>query len=385
MAVTYVSANVKTSNLVTVPESYHDALGEFATWETPLLDLIGFNSLKGGCTSTTHYYNEMPHTPKRGTIYSSFASGDTHVHITPAIFSAGEWVLVGDETVKLGDTSDNLDFGSAGTATSRSVGAVPAATWAAGTTVIGLGIPQIEGFAASTTAGDFYPQPNKVTAYPMIFKYEVMTSDTANAVPRYGRPGSEFDYQIALGMRYIKKSMQAAILGGVAQACTASAAGVFPGLLERCYSASYYTNLSSGSYVTLDYVRLAVRTLKDAGFNPNFIASGLYSQGAVNAWAAGGIVRQLQPGEPGFTTFGNSVNVMNVDGSLLICVPMNDLQSTVVVGDSTSMGFGPLQGMALHLKPLDGGGSRSKALLQGQYVFECPGPGAYTLLRCKYS
>jgi hypothetical protein len=174
--------------------------------------------------------------------------------------------------------------------------------------------------------------------------------------------------------------MENAIINGVSQAGTGSAAGRFDGIIERCMAggSGFYTAMA-GAAVQLDYVKLGCRQLRKRGHRANFIALGTYSQGILDAWLQAGLVRQLASGDPGYGIFGASCQGLMIGGTVLAILDMPKLEDMVIIGDSRPMKFGPKRGRQLQNLPMGLTGDRFQSLLVGEYVLELPGPSAYLL------
>jgi hypothetical protein len=369
MAVALNMGITASTDLVTVPESYHGALNEVAAWDTPLLDLIGFDSLLEGCSYTTHYYNELYARPCRTTLNTSVSNSDTTFIFDEAVGASGDYAVIGNEVIYLDATANRLTF----TSCDRAQGAASAAAHTAGDMVVIIGPRLTQGFAQGSTGG-IDLQPNKVTTSPELFSHEVFVTDTAACLEQYGVPEGAFQRQILNGIKQIKKRMQSSILFGKYVSGVA-----FDGFHERLYT-SYSTDLA-GLAPTPETIETAVGQIMDYGTPPNFIAAPLYVTRIFDAW---GESKKSIPVDPVSTVgmvFGTHVDVLNLGGAQMVILPIPEMTTNMLVGNTTKCGFGPMRGphgsMELHYTPYGKNGSREGGLVQGQYVFECPCPPAH--------
>ena len=367
-----VNTVVPSSAIPAKIQSFSDFLKLLTTEETVLLDRIGFDSLSKVCSDTTHYYPQRVLTPKRTTLNGLISSSGTTIIFTEACYIAGEEVAIESEVVTLGTTSDNLTFTNCARHAAYNVAHATLAI------CNGLGIPRAEAFAAGTLS-DPFQEVSTITTYPRLFARNVYVGDTSKGLQQHGIQGTKWDDVMHDALISIKKEMNNAILFSDAVApSTTATAGKFDGLIPRARAASLTADLS-GLALTRDDLSTGVKALRNRGHKPSVLLVSLYSHRVLNALYEAGNIMSVEG------QLGGHARAVDVDGAILEIVSHPDINSQCLVLETNGLGFGPLQGMSMHVKPLGADGSRERAMIQGQYVFECPGPGAYLLTGCKNS
>jgi len=176
--------------------------------------------------------------------------------------------------------------------------------------------------------------------------------------------------------------MHNAIINDASQAPSTTNPARFDGLRKRLIAASQATSLS-GYAPTKSDIDTVVRSMRDKGMAPNFVHCSTYVGSTFDSWGGSNIVRNLEPGEPGYVTFGSQTRKLTIGGAEMYIFQDPDRSYNSIVGDSTKMSFGPMSGMELRYEPMAKTGSNKKGLIQGQYVFRCPGPSAWLLYNVK--
>jgi len=373
MAQTNVFANIASSNMVAVPEDISDEIAHLQGGETPLLTKVGLNSLLKPCTNTTHKYLEIMERAKRSTLNGAVNQAATTVVISDAIFEAGELVVVDEEVIALGSTSDNLTF----TSCTRSKGAGADHALSDGAPVIGLGEPAAQG-AASGSTSDHVIYPDTITNYTHIFSKDIVVSGTANALNRYGRAGTEFDYVAQRQLVMLKKEMEHNLLWGydVAPSGTTTA-GQANGIYERI--SSYATDLGD-SAADMGHCRTAVRNIVDWDGRPDTAVCSLYMKDVIDSYGVAHVTHITDPSDPVVQMYGNSVTRLFVGGQQLDVLPMSNVSGQMFFLSTANIGCGPLVGRQFQLIPIAKDGDRTKALALGEYTFEVPAPRRHYVL-----
>jgi hypothetical protein len=225
--------------------------------------------------------------------------------------------------------------------------------------------------------------PNEVTTYTRIFKKDVVVSNTANAIPRYGRSGTEFDYVANRQLLTLKKEFENALFNDYAVApSTTATAGSFDGIYERI-GATNYSDLS-GAALTLDNVRTAVRAIADYGGSPSVICCSLYTKDVFDSWGNAHVQHITDPQDPTVMLYGGAVSRLFVGGKVLDIVTCDSLNSATYILTEDMLKILPLR--PFQLIPVGVDGDRMKAMVIGEYSFECANPRAhYVFTSCKWT
>lgn len=375
MAQTPVFVNIATSNMVGKKEDISDLITHLATWDTLLLTKIGMNSLAKTCTRETHQYLEIQERPTRSTLNGAISAGDTTFVITDAVFIASELIQVNEEIVQLGSTSDNLTF----TGCSRTKGTGADADHATLAPVTGLGKPRAQGAAAGSVS-DLVVYPDPITTYTHIFSKDVVVSDTANVIGRYGRTGTEFDYVANRQLMTLKREFQNAVLWDFAVAPSAVAtAGQFDGIYERVIGVN--TADLSDLAVTLANARTAARTVRDYGGALDTVACSFYQSDVFDSWGQAHVIHSIDPMDDINMTYGTNVSRLKLGGAILDILPLDIVKAHVFWLTSSEVGIGPLVGengsRDWFVKPIGAEGDRIKAMVTGEMTCEVRAPRAH--------
>jgi hypothetical protein len=369
----FTDAAIYSSQQVTVPEVIADHIYELAPYETPLLTLTGLDSLPTPCTNVKYQYHDQVHRPTVTTVNGAHAAGSTTLTLTDAIAESGDIVQIGPELILVENTSDNLTF----TSCSRSQGAASAAAISDGDQAVVLGKHYAQGSAKGS--GSVFIQPSLRTNYTSIIKREPYVSGTANVLPRYGRPGNEYDYQAAYQIRVAYQQLENRVLWGYDTApSTGSTAGTMNGIYERVQGTN---STAIGSVdITLDNVRTAVRGIAKYGPNPSeplYMLVPLYTKSVIDSWGQAYVRREQMGDEPVSLSIGTSVDVLHVMGRRVILVPYHKLESEAFLVTQSMLGVGPLQGREFTHTLYGKEGDRIIGEVLGEYTSAVPAAEAH--------
>jgi hypothetical protein len=357
------------SEQVTLKENVADKIFELFPADTPLITMVGMDSLPTPCHNVTYKYNEIQERPARSTLNGAINNSTTTVVFDDAIYLPSEIVQVDEELILLGTTSDNLTFASC----TRSHGTGAAAAHLDEAPTVSLGKPQVQGSAGSDT-GDLAIQPNAVTNYAQIWKKQTVVSGTVQAQERYGVTGTEDDYQLIRHGRTIKKEMQNALIWGVAVApSTTATAGEMDGIYERIQS-TQVTDLSDAAY-TISNCETAVETTLDYGAMLDLTLCGLYTKRVIDSWGQSYINHPTNPLDPINMQFGTVVSRLTIGGSMQLVFASTDLHAHVLHVDTSKVGFGPYRPMIRESLAKDG--DRIKTQIVGEYTSAVATPRAH--------
>lgn len=377
MAVTYVRSAMGTSDLVATVTSHSELMNEMAVWETPLLAMIGLDSLTTPCKNSTHYYLEMPWKPNRSTLNGGINNSTQTITLSNEMFKASDIVQIGTEQILLGTTSNNLTFSNC----TRSYGTAAAAAHSDGDTVRLIASPAAQG-ASLGSSGDLVTMPSQVTTYTQIFERFARVTGTANVIQRYGRMDvSEMDYQVSQHLKEILVQMQSSILFGVGGAPSGtSTAGKFDGIYERSYGGA--VSLSSAA-ITVSQLQDDILGILEYG-RPESLAyvCSNYSARVLDSLAASKEVITIPPADAGnayYVNYGVRVQTLFLCGVQIAVIPCQECQDTGVefLVRPDMLHFGPLRSelgsREIHSAEIASTGDYDARMIVGEYTFECPG------------
>ena len=341
MAQTYKRGIFDRDDMVGVPESVSALVGLLWSKETPFLTAVGgdaMSSLQTPCRDTVHYYYEEQWRPMRTTLNGALDASTQTVVLADEAGKPGEIIVVDEESILLGTTSDYKTFASCG----RSVGTPAAAAHLTGAAVLIMGKPWEIGSAAGTP--DMIVQPNRVTNYTQIAKRNVGVSGTAAVLAEHHRDGrSRYDVNVEQNVLNIKHEVENDLLFGIARAPVGdTTAGKMDGVIERLYSANS-TNMS-GTTPTRDHIRTILRAIRDYGggsMRKMFFVSD-YFKGVIDDWQLPH--RQVVAGSEMEKRYGSNVSEVELGGELIPIVPMTKLKTHALMITPEMIGIGPLSG-----------------------------------------
>lgn len=367
-SVTFTNSYIYSSQQVGKPEVVADQISMLAPWETPLLSLVGIDSLPVPCTNTTITWNDLEYTPTRTTLSTAITTGVTLTFVD-AIFKASEQVAIDYETVTLGTTTDYLTFSNC----TRSSGAGATASHVAGAKVIGLGKLETQGSAAGTALGLI--QPVQRSNYTSIIMKDISVSGTANVLPRYGRDGTEYDYQAAIKLRECFETLENRCWWGWSQApSTGSTAGGTEGIYEYIQGVNS-KNFASANPTFEDFEAM-LETINDYDNTASdlYCFAPLYTCRVMNSWGTGKIVHNVDLEAMPKMAIGQSVDALYVGDRRVVIVPYRKFRSNLFIINPSKIGVGPMVGRAFSHTFKGADGDRLSGWHVGEYTLSLSNP-----------
>lgn len=359
----FSSSYIYSSTQVGIPECVADQISVLAPWETPLLNLVGIDSLPVPCQNTIFYWNDIEYTPTRTTLETAMTTSSTTVYFKDNIFKAGEYVEIESEVIKLG-TMISGGFGFSGC--TRSVGTLATAAHADATMAVGCGKPEAQGSAAGTAVGMIMPVQR--SNYTSIILKDISVAGTAAALPRYGRDGSEYDYQAAIKLRECFETLENRVWWGVSAAPSGgSTAGGTKGIYEFVQGVNSAT--TSGLNPTFDDLAGYVETINDYDNTGSdlYLFCSLYLARVISTWGAGKIQNNVDVSAMPRMTFGQTVNALMLGDRRVIVVPYRKFSNQAFIINPAFIGVGPLVGRAFSHTFLGVTGDRVDGFHVGEY------------------
>ncbi len=271
---------------------------------------------------------------------------------------------IGVELILLGTTSDNLTFAGC----SRSEGTASGVAHSDGDQVNSLDHWYEQGSAEGS--GDIFIMPTQRTNYTSIIKREPYCSRTANVQPRYGRDGTEYDYQAGYQTKLAFQHLENRLVWGYPEApSTGATSGKTKGIYEYIQG-----NGTSAGGLDLDMEDVRAWERANASFGaspmePVIALTPLYTAGVINSWGQAYVTRQTAPTEVAEMVIGSKVKMLNVGGRDILIVPYSKLTSEMFFLNPAKLGVGPLSGSAMTHTFYGKKGDRIKGEVLGEYTF----------------
>jgi hypothetical protein len=366
----FSSSYIYSSQQVGVPECVADQINMLAPWETPLLNLVGLDSLPLPCTNTIFYWNDLEYTPTRTQLETAMTTSSTAVYFKDDIFKAGEYVEIEGEVVKLGSmVSGGFGF----TGCTRSVGSAATAAHSDLTMAVGIGKPELQGTAAGTAIGMMMPVQR--SNYTSIIMKDIQVSGTANVLPRYGRGANEYDYQAAIKLREAFETLENRVWWGVS---AAPSAGTTAGGTKGLYEFIQGVNSATTSAVNPTFNDFAgwVQTINDFDNTASdlYLFCSLYLARVINDWGAGKIQHNVELSALPRMTVGQTVNALMLGDRRVIVVPYRKFSNQAFILNPSKIGVGPLQGRAMSHTYVGVDGDRTSGFVLGEYTLSVSNP-----------
>lgn len=314
--------------------------------DTPLLKLIGRDSLRDPCTNTKHEWLEDE---VRGLASAVASSGSSFANTTDPVtvtvttgeglkFRAQDIVKCESELVRVTAVAANTISVTRGWG-----GSTPASH--ADSTVITLVAPALSqgsgllGARSTTKTGKYN--------YTQIFEEEVVVSATNAATAKYAS-GNDTEREIAKHFEALGVNMERTLLFGKRvqpTAATAAGAGAMDGI-----NAVISTNLFDKASAALTETMLAdaLEVIWGYGAEAMTIVTNSTQKRRINTFADA--FREMPYGE---TTFGAKVQRFDTDfGEVKLLLDRHMPANEVLIVNENKIGFGPLQGRALGITKL---------------------------------
>lgn len=309
----------------------------------PLLTLIGSmqsmptmaNAAPGCCGGPTYKYNEYQFLPTITSLNGDILIGATTIVLADAIARAGDQIILGNEVILLGTTSDNLTFASC----TRSVGTGAAAAGSSGAKVKVVAKSNLQGAALDDTS--FRVQPNVITGYTRIGKAGVGVSRTYKHSQVLGDGGDQLREDAMNKTVDLIAGLEHQVVYGVGAAPTTSVAGSFDGIYERVIGVNA-TDASSGD-ITLALIKDAVGEIDEYHGNdsvPLALIVGNHQRYEIDAIGWGKV--QLSPTLSAM--YGAQVQSVFVSGREMALITDHNMDTNglAMIVTPSAIGVGPL-------------------------------------------
>lgn len=348
-----------------------DTLYSISPSDTPLLNLIGKDSLTTPAVATKHEWLEFSLRSLDGAIA---ASGTTLANVTdPVAFNvvAGQGVQIrANDILKI--ESELLRVTSVSTdaiTVARGFGGSTAASHADSTAWAIVGSVDVQDAAVPTPRTQI--TANKFN-YTQIFNDSVAVTSTAQAVKKYTRQ----DLLAALSGDAIKMmwvTMERTLIHSKKVAPSSGVSSAMDGLLAVISTNAY---AKAGAALTEAHLKTALRDVWTAGGNPDSLVVVLnaFQKEQVNTFL------DSQRMTTRTDTTGGSVieNYRSEYGTVRFLLDRNMPTDTVLILDTSRIGFGPLKDHALRAVPIPRTTAAKDTIqLWGQYTAEIRNENAH--------
>jgi hypothetical protein len=314
--------------------------------DTPLLKLIGRDSLRDSCTAVKHEWLEDE---VRGLASAVASSGTSFNNTTDPVtvtittgeqtkFRAQDIIKCEDELCRVTGTGTNT------ISVTRGWGGTTAAAHADSTAIILVAPALSQGQdtlgARTTTKAGFYN-------YTQIFEEEVLVSATNQATAKWVA-GVDTEREIAKQFEALGVNMERTMLWGKRvqpTAATAAGAGAMDGILARLS-----TNVFDKSAAALTETMLvdAIEAVWVYGAEVMTIVTNSTQKRRINTFADA--FREMPYGQ---TQYGAQVQRFDTDfGEVKLLLDRHMPTNAVLIVNENKIGFGPLQGRSLGITKL---------------------------------
>jgi hypothetical protein len=370
MAQTENFSMILTSDQVGKPESVTPGLAAAISQDTPLLNAVSpnLNNLSAPIRGTTHKYYEEQSRSKRTTLSTSINSSITTLVLATAVFKSGEFIVMDEEVIKLGNTSNNKTF----TDCVRAQWNTSAAAHVAGMAALGMDTPQTEGAPAGDP--DLWVEPDEITTYAANLRQDIQCSKDALKQDQHWRAQglTAYDLRLNKAMIAMRSTIENLLLMSYAQARSGDTTpGRFNGIYQRLASG----NMSDLSNEDLDSNDLddALQAVYDYESEPDLLLVNSRQGILISKWGLPYI--QITPEEA--TTFGVNTKVLEINGTRLYVIAMKKWHRHphCALLSSKHIRVGLWRDFEHEFLGLDG--DRVKGQLVGSPIVEIACPGAH--------
>ncbi len=321
----WVRSYIGENDLVGKPIAVSDAVALFEQPETPFLSRVSPSlrnlSGPGGMVpfaQRTFKFKEKVRRHNHTTLNGAVAAGVTDFILTDNICRAGDQIVIDDEVITLGSTSNNLTFNGC----TRSVGTGADQDHASGDDVFVFGTSYAE--HQNFPAGGPVFEAAEVTTYTDILMESFDLSGSAQVVEQYAEmsQGDKAVRCAADTFVILKKQLEQRVLFSNAQAPSGeNTAGKMLGVYERV-AATNYVDLG-GAAPTYEQLQQAVRKCKrwgglKSGRAALFLSD--YSGHVIDRWQ----IPHVQGPSEATAIFGANVNAIRIGDVVLEIYPANE-------------------------------------------------------------
>jgi len=351
-----------------------DAIDQLSPDETPMLDLIGKDSLWTACTQLTHEWLEDELKPRAGTLGAAYVAGSGSLQV-----AAGEGkYLLPDDTILVGDTVLRVTGGApSGDVLAVSViGSSVDAAAASGATWTKLAhAAQEAGMARTDSAKTVVARPFN---YTQIFKDWTSISGTMKNIRRYGY-ASEWSYQVEKLLKSLAIDFELAALYGIRSSVidNGTRKSTMGGLFDYIYLAAttaatqWPTVMDAlGADLTETLLNDCLQYIWEKGGYPDTVMVNGYNKRVVNSWGS----PRIRTGRDEKTA-GNTIATYESDyGDLSIMKNRWLRKGDVVILTKSEIGIGPLTGRMFSSRMLPTTQDGDWYEILGEYTMEVHKP-----------
>lgn len=319
-----------------------DTLAMISPFDVPLLSIIGKDSLSKPCTAVKHEWLEDAMRPLdtalatvgefsgTGAVSTSTVAAGTGVYL-----AAGDVFQIDSELCLIGSVStDTLAIASGG----RGYGGSTAASHLTGAAIRVIGSVSVQGGAigparTTTKTGKFN--------YTQIYNQSVTVTSTQRSTDKWTGPANELARLLDAETKVAWQLYERTLLSGRKVAAAASTAGAMDGILPVVATNAY---AKAGAALIEDYFLQAMQDAWTAGGRISHAFLGAFQKRQANKF-----LDSMRETTRTDRTAGAIVDSYTSDfGTISIVLDRNMPTDTVLLIDKDKIGFGPLQGNALH-------------------------------------
>jgi hypothetical protein len=358
-----------TSNIKYNISEVIDLLSPF---DTPLLTLLGYSSLKFPCDQVKHEWLEDELKPRAGTLDAAYVAGSGTLTVQT---DEGNWLAV-DDLILVGDNVLQILAGPPDSDTFVVVGGVGGSTDAAAAddavvTRLASALPEASVSRMDATKVVLTLPYN----YTQIFRDQCIVSGTMNVISRYGYV-SERAYQEEKVLRQLAIDMEHVLLYGVRSHDSgpprrSTVGGLFEYILLAGVSGSWSTVIDAASATFTETMlnNLLQQIWEEGGSVDTLLVNG-YNQRVITSWATPRIRTERDERMAG----AHIANYESDFGSISIILDRWLRASDVVALTRSDIGIGPLNGRAFSSREVPSLGDYIQTEVLGEYTMEVHRP-----------
>jgi hypothetical protein len=338
-----------------------DAINNVSPLETPLVKLIGINSLDNPkCFSTTYEWINDQHAPTSTTLGAAISSTTTTTCAVATsqgnYFRAGHIIRIGDELLRVSSvSSDTLTI-------TRGHGSTTAATASNGATVDIVGFALVEGADAPDS---FKMDVSTSYNYTQILQETVQVSRTQANLKQYGIK-NEMTYQVAKKFEELAILMERSLFNSRRAAGSSSTARSFGGLTQ--YISTNTTDNSSAALtekIVMDELQGIFDNVGQANKADLLVCNGWIKRKVTSFYAP--YARMQRESRTG----GVVVDVIDTEfGELDVMLNTWCPADELFLLNTEYLELGPMEGGAFFEEPLAKSGDYQKNQIVGEYTFK---------------
>ena len=347
-----------------------DTLASLKVDEVPILNLIGRDSLKDGqARSTKHEWLEDALRPLDGAVAADSSFANTTDPVTFNVVAGQGVYLLANDILKVESELVRVTGVSTDAITvARAFGGSTAASHAASTAWSIVGRVDVQDAAVPT------PRTTTVSGlfnYTQIYNASVVVTTTAQSVKRYTKEDL-MATAVRDEIRSAWLTWERALLHGRKVAPSSGVSSAMDGMLVRVTTNVY---AKGGAALTEAFLNTALRDIWTAGGGSNLVAFvGAYQKERINA-----ILDSMRMTSRTDSTAGVTVNKYESDyGDLRFVLSRNMPTDTVLIIDTSRVGFGPLRNHSLRAVQIPRDTvSKDTVQIWGQYTSELRNESAH--------